>query len=74
MSKHHKNTNTSLGDFLGDLDINEVLNLISTLANRIDSKQQIDNDKLLELMKDERFINMISELKKEYKKDDDSNV
>lgn len=77
MSKHHKskNSHTTFTDLLGGLDLNEVLNLISTISNKMDSRQQVDNAKILELMKDERFINVISELKKEYgKKEDDSNV
>jgi len=77
MSKSHKSKSSSstLTGLLGGLDLNEVLNLISTISNKMDNRQKVDNDKILELMKDERFINVISELKKEYaKKEDDSNV
>ena len=77
MSKSHKNKKSpsTLTGLLGGLDLNEVLNLISTISNKMDSRQKVDNGRILDLMKDERFINLVAELKKEYgKKEDDSNV
>ncbi len=71
MSKHKKNSHNSLGDFLGDVDINEVLKLLSALLNKMDGKQQEVNTKLMELMKDERFESIITELRKEYNKKED---
>lgn len=70
MSRRKKKSGNSLGDFLGDVDINEVLRLLSALINRMDSKQQEDNARLMELMKDEKFESILEELRKEYKKED----
>lgn len=70
MPKHRKNSRNTVGEFLGEVDINEVLRFLSALLSKVDSKQQEENTKLMELMKDERFENIIAEIRKEYKKED----
>ncbi|MGE5628497.1 MAG: hypothetical protein ACM3X7_10390 [Solirubrobacterales bacterium] len=72
MPKHRKNSRNrnTVGEFLGEVDINEVLRFLSALLSKVDCKQQEENSKLMELMKDERFENIIAEIRKDYKKED----